>query len=195
MNISTDSTANNDDNIGGGYRDERVNNKSKKTEKTARITEIIEVVQIMKNKKENKNTIQINKGNNNVQNSNTIKTMENFEMESEYRTGKETDRKYNYLHPQFKDRNEYNIYSKNEETYNNKNTEQIGKELKEKNVSENSIRKERRGNEENNDKNYNNTITDLITSTEKKQRERESSESIIKKIGIIKRTEREEISS
>ena len=84
---------------------------------------------------------------------------------------------------------------KNEETYNNKNTEQIGKELKEKNVSENSIRKERRGNEENNDKNYNNTITDLITSTEKKQRERESSESIIKKIGIIKRTEREEISS
>ena len=55
----------------------------------------------MKNKKEKKNTIQINKGNNNVQNSNTIKTMENFEMESEYRTGKETDRKYNYLHPQF----------------------------------------------------------------------------------------------
>ena len=33
MNISTDSTANNDDNIGGGYRDEEVNSKSKKTKK------------------------------------------------------------------------------------------------------------------------------------------------------------------
>ena len=153
------------------------------------------MVQTIKHKNDNKKNIQMHRETNNLQNSNTIKIMKNFEMESEYRTGKETDRKYNYLHPQFKDRNEYNIYSKNEETYNNKNTEQIGKELKEKNVSENSIRKERRGNEENNDKNYNNTITDLITSTEKKQRERESSESIIKKIGIIKRTEREEISS
>ena len=110
MNISTDSTANNDDNIGDGYRDEEVNSKTKKIEKTARIIEIIDVVQIMKNKKENKNKIQRNKGNNNVQNSNTTKIMESFEMESEYRAGKETDRKDNYLHPQFKYRNEYNIY-------------------------------------------------------------------------------------
>ena len=149
----------------------------------------------MKNKKENKNKIQINKGNNNVHNSNTTKTMKNFEMESENRAGKETDRKDNYLHPQFKYRNKQNIYSKNEENYNNKNTEQIGKELKERNVSDNSIRKERRGNEESNDKIYNNTITDLITSTGKHQRGRESSKIIIKNIGIIKRTEREKISS
>ena len=32
MSISTDSTANNDHNIGGGYRDEEVNSKSKKIE-------------------------------------------------------------------------------------------------------------------------------------------------------------------
>ena len=51
MNISTDSTTNNDDNIGDGYRDEEVNSKTKKIEKTARIIEIIDVVQIMKNKK------------------------------------------------------------------------------------------------------------------------------------------------
>ena len=133
MRISTDSTGNNDHNSGGGHRDEEVNSKSKKTEKTTRITEIIEVVQIMKNKKENKNKIQINKGNNNVHNSNTTKTMKNFEMESENRAGKETDRKDNYLHPQFKYRNKQNVYSKNEENYNNKKTEQIEKELKERN--------------------------------------------------------------
>ena len=44
-------------------------------------------------------------------------------------------------------------------------------------------------------KNFNNNITDLITSTGKKQRGRESSEGVIKNIGIIKRTEREEVSS
>ena len=101
-------------------------------------------------------------------------------MESEYREGKETDIKDNYLHPQFKYRNEYNIYSKNKENCNNKNTEKTEKELKERNVSENSIRKESRGNEERNDKIYNTTTTDLITSTGKKQRGRERSESIIK---------------
>ena len=134
----------------------------------------------MKNNKENKNKIQLNKGNNNVQNSNITETMETYERESEYRAGKEIDRKDNYLHHQFKYRNEYNIYSKNEENCNNKNTEKIEKELKERNVSENSIRKESRGNEERNDKIYNTTTTDLITSTEKKQRGRERSESIIK---------------
>ena len=98
MSISTDSTANNDHNIGGGYQDEEVNSKSKKIEKTAIIRDIIEVVQTMKHKKENKNKIQIHKGNNNVQNSNTRKTMENLDMESEYRAGSETDRKDNYLY-------------------------------------------------------------------------------------------------
>ena len=45
--------------------------------------------------------------------------MENFEIKSEYRAGKETDRKDNYLHPQFKYRKQYNIYSINEDNYNN----------------------------------------------------------------------------
>jgi len=94
--------------VGTGTRKSTANQRKHK--KTARITEIIELVQIMKYKKENKNNIQINKGNNNVQNSNITKTMENFERESEYRAGKETNRKYNYLHPQFKYCNEYNIY-------------------------------------------------------------------------------------
>ena len=95
MRISTDSTGNNDHNSGGGHRDEEVNSKSNKTEKFARRADIIEIVQTMEHKKENKKKIQISKENNNVQNSNTIKTMENFEMESEYRVGKETDRKDN----------------------------------------------------------------------------------------------------
>ena len=107
--------------------------------------------------------------------------MENFEMESEYRAGKVTDRKDNYLHSQFKYRNEYNIYLINEDNYNNKNTVQIGKELKEGNVSENSLRKERKGNEESNGKIYDNTTTDIITNNVKTQRGRESSEIIIKK--------------
>ena len=150
MRISTDSTANNDHNIRCGYWDEEVNSKSKEREKTARIKDILEVVQTMKQKIENKIKIQIHKGNSNVQNSHTTKTMENFEMESEYMAGKETDRKDNYPHSQFKYRNEYNIYSINEEHYNNKNTVQIVKELKERNVSKSSTRKERRENEESN---------------------------------------------
>ena len=93
MSISTDSTAHTDHNIGGGYRDEEVNSNSKKTGKTSRITDIIEVVQTMKNKKENKHKIQIHKRNNNVQNSNTAKTMENFKIESEYRAGKKQTEK------------------------------------------------------------------------------------------------------
>ena len=95
MSLSTNSTGNNDHNSGYGYRDEEVNSKSNKTEKVARRADIIEIVQTMEHKKENKKKIQISKENNNVQNSNTIKTMENFEMESEYRVGKETDRKDN----------------------------------------------------------------------------------------------------
>ena len=50
MSISTDSTANNDHNSGGEYRDEEVNSKSNKTGKTARIIDIIEVVHPMKHK-------------------------------------------------------------------------------------------------------------------------------------------------
>ena len=137
------------------------------------------MVQTMKHKKENKIKIQIHKGNSNVHNSHTTKTMENFEMESEYIMGKETDRKDNYPHSQFKYRNEYNIYSINEEIYDNKNIVQIVKELKERNVSKNSTRKERRGNEESNGKIYHNTITDIITNNEKNQRGRKNSESII----------------
>ena len=81
MSISTDSTANNAYNIRCGYRDEEVNSKLNKTGKASRITDIIEMV--MKHKKGDKNKIQIHKGNSNVHNSHTTKTMENFEMESE----------------------------------------------------------------------------------------------------------------
>ena len=88
MNISTDSTGNNDHNSRCGYRDEEVNIKSNKTEKFARRTDIIEMVQTMKHKNDNKKNIQIHMEINNVQNSNIIKTMENFEMESKYRAGK-----------------------------------------------------------------------------------------------------------
>ena len=99
-------------------------------------------------KKENKNNIQINKGNNNVQNSNITKTMENFERESEYRAGKEIDRKDNYLNPQFKYRNDYNLYSMNEDNYNNVSTLQIRKDLKESKLSESILGKDRSGRDE-----------------------------------------------
>ena len=87
------------------------------------------------------------------------------------------------------------MYSINEENSNNKNTVQIGKELKERNVSETGIRKERSGNEESNGKIYNNNITGIITNNEKNQRGRQSSENIIKNIGIINTTGREKIVS
>ena len=101
-------------------------------------------------------------------------------MESEYRAGKETEKKDNYLHPQFKYRNEYNIYLTNEDNNNNKTTVQIGKELKERNVSETRLRKERRGKDESTGKIYNNNNNDIITNNVKNQRGRKSSESMIK---------------
>ena len=64
------------------------------------------MVQTIKHKNDNKKNIQMHRETNNLQNSNTIKIMKNFEMESEYRAEKETDRKYNHLHPQFKYRND-----------------------------------------------------------------------------------------
>ena len=90
------------------------------------------MVQTMKHKKDKKKNIQIHTETNEVQNSDTTKIMKSLEMKIKYIVAKETDKHDNYLHPQFKYRNDYDLYSINEDNYDNTSTVQIGKELKEK---------------------------------------------------------------
>ena len=193
MSTSTNINGNNYHNSGCEYRDEEVNSKLNKTEKVARRTDIIEMVQTMKYKKKTifkyirkliKYRFQIPQ---------IWWTISKWRANTERK--KQTEKQDNYLNLKLKYRNEYTLYSISEDNYNNKSTVQIGKELKERNLSETILRKERRGKEEITSKICNNTTIAIIKNNVKHQRGRESPENMIKNIGVIIRTEREEIVS
>ena len=96
---------------------------------------------------------------------NTTNSIETTEMEIKYIAVKETDKQDNYLHPRFKYRNDYNLYSMNKDKYYNTSTVQIKKELEERKLSERILRIDRRVKDESTSKinNYKTITTDLKT--------------------------------
>ena len=185
MSTNTDINGNNDHNGRCEYRDKEVNSKSNKTKKIIRRIEIIYMVQTIKHKK----IIRKNE----VQNSNTTKIMETLEIKIECRAAKETDKQDNYLQTQFKYRNDYNLYSINEDNYNNVSTLQIRKDLKERKLSESILEKHRSGKDESTSTTCNSITIDLKTKKCKTPKGERTFRNKNKNIGIIIRTEREEI--
>ena len=96
---------------------------------------------------------------------NTTNSIETTEMEIKYIAVKETDKQDNYLHPRFKYRNDYNLYSMNKDKYYNTSTVQIKKELEERKLSERILQIDRRVKDESTSKinNYKTITTDLKT--------------------------------
>ena len=116
-------------------------------------------------------------------------------MNIKKRAARETDKNKNYLHPQFKYRIDYNLYSIKDHKYSKTSIVQIEREIETRKVSEKMVRIDRSVAHESNSKRneFNNSNTDFETQNVKYQRGRECSERTITNISLINKIERNKI--